>query len=176
VAAAAGNPARVPHLAAGTDLLRRTRHGLPPGTPLARYAGGLARLYRGICQVTGADVIVDSSKEPTDAALLLRMPEVHASFVQIVRDPRGTAYSIVRLRSGDRPPAVSRWRDSAYAALSWSAGNNNRFRTGQITLREDTEWRQRLTRLDRAAVTAVSLPLMAHYGYRLLGTPRSLPA
>lgn len=219
-------------------LLRRTRNGLPPGTSLARYAGGLGRLYRGIRQVTGADVIVDSSKEPTDAALVLRMPGVDASFAQIVRDPRGTAYSIVRLRSGDGPPAESRWRDSAYAALSWSAGNlaaaavrraagparsallryedfildpegtveamarlagaprrltargtpgvvtirpthtvggnNNRFRTGQIALREDTEWRQRLHRLDRAAVTAVSLPLMARYGYRLQGTPRSL--
>jgi Sulfotransferase family len=213
-------------------LLRRTRHGLPAGGALAGYADGLGRLYRGICQVTGADVIVDSSKEPTDAVLLLCMPEIHASFVQIVRDPRGTAYSIVRLRSGDRSPAESRWRDSAYAALSWSAGNvaaaavrraagparsaliryedfvlvpartveemaqlagrprrlavsgepgvvtirpthtvggnNNRFRTGQITMREDTEWRKRLPRLERAAVTAVSLPLMAHYGYRAL--------
>lgn len=220
-------------------LLRRTRNGLPPGTSLARYAGGLARLYRGIRQVTGADVIIDSSKEPTDAALVLRTPGVHASFAQIVRDPRGTAYSIVRLRSGDRPPAKSRWRDSAYAALSWSAGNlaasavrraagparsallryedfvldpegtvaamaqlagapgrlavpvepgvvtirpthtvggnNNRFRTGLITLREDTEWRRRLHRLDRAAVTAVSLPLMARYGYRLRGAPRTPP-
>lgn len=220
-------------------LLRRTRHGLPPGTSLARYADAMGRLYRGIGQVTGADVIVDSSKEPTDATLLLRMPLVHASFVQIVRDPRGTAYSIVRQRSGDQPPAQNRWRDSAYAALSWSAGNlaaaavrraagparsaliryedfiagpgrtveamaqladrprrltahgepgvvtirpthtvggnNNRFRTGQIMLREDTEWRQRLPKLDRAAVTAVSLPLMAHYGYRLQGTHRHPP-
>ena len=46
-------------------------------------------------------------------------------------------------------------------------GNNNRFRTGPVQLREDTEWRSRLHRLDRAAVTTVCSPLMAHYGYRL---------
>lgn len=211
-------------------LLRRTRGGLPPSSPLAQYAAGLGRLYRAAGQVTGAEVIIDSSKEPTDAALLLRMPDVQASFVQIVRDPRGTAYSIARRPRAGRP-AENRLRDSVYAALSWSAGNlaaaavrrsagparsallryedfvsrperavqavaqlagaprhlaragpsgtvtiqpthtvggnDNRFRTGQITLREDTGWRQRLRRLDRVAVTAVSLPLMTHYGYRL---------
>jgi hypothetical protein len=46
-------------------------------------------------------------------------------------------------------------------------GNNNRFRTGPVQLREDTEWRSRLHRLDRAAVTTVCSPLMARYGYRL---------
>ena len=45
-------------------------------------------------------------------------------------------------------------------------GNNNRFRTGPVELREDTEWRSRLHRLDRATVTTLCLPLMARYGYR----------
>jgi hypothetical protein len=46
-------------------------------------------------------------------------------------------------------------------------GNNNRFRTGAVHLREDTAWRSRLHPLDRAAVTTVCAPLMARYGYRL---------
>jgi len=212
-------------------LLRRKE--LPAGGPLARYADGLARLYQGIARETGAKVIVDSSKEPTDAALLLLMPDVSPAFVQIVRDPRGMVYSILRVQAGGEPVAGSRWRQSAYAALSWSAGNlagaavrraagpgrsallryedfvrapqdsvaalaglagqpaqltpsdparagtvtmqpthtvggnNNRFRTGPVQLREDTEWRSRLHRFDRAAVTTVCSPLMAHYGYRL---------
>src|SRR5262249_61127330 len=73
---------------------RPRRNGLPASGPLARSAEGLARLYRGIASQTGAQVIVDSSKEPTDAALLLLMPEVEPVFVQIVRDPRGMVYSI----------------------------------------------------------------------------------
>jgi hypothetical protein len=213
------------------SVLRHRGNELPADTPLGRYADGLARLYRAIAAETGARVIVDASKEPTDAALLLRMPVVEAAFVQIVRDPRGTVYSILRFRSGDPQGAQSRWRQSAYAALSWSAGNlaggavrraagadrsmllryedfvlrpyetvaalaelaglperlaapaesgtvtigtthtvggnNNRFRTGPVRLHEDTEWRSRLHRLDRAAVTTMCAPLMARYGYRL---------
>jgi sulfotransferase family protein len=220
-------------------LLRRRAAGLPSGTPLARYAAGLARLYQGIADETGAGVIVDSSKEPTDAALLMLMPGVDVRFVQIVRDPRGTVFSILRFAdgkptaaaAGGESPGDSQWRRSAYAALSWSAGNlagtavrraagpgramllhyedlvrdpheiiaavaafagqpawlaagrepgtvhmhpthtvggnNNRFRTGTVHLREDTAWRSRLHPLDRAAVTTVCAPLMARYGYRL---------
>jgi hypothetical protein len=214
-------------------VLRHRGRGLPAGGPLARYAEGMARLYRAIASQTGAEVIADSSKEPTDAALLLLMPEVDTTLVQIVRDPRGMTYSILRVRAGGEPVAGSRWRQSAYAALSWSAGNlagaavrraagparsallryedfvrapgdsvealaalagrparlatstgtaetrtvtmrpthtvggnNNRFRTGPVQLREDTEWRSRLHRIDRATVTTVCSPLMAHYGYR----------
>jgi hypothetical protein len=216
------------------SVLRYRRRGLPTSGPLARYAEGLTRLYRGIASQTGAEVIVDSSKEPTDAALLLLMPEVDPAFVQIVRDPRGMVYSILRVKAGGEPVVGSRWRQSAYAAFSWSAGNlagaavrraagparstllryedfvlapqdsvealadmagrpgqlatssdpaqtrtvtmhpthtvggnNNRFRAGPVQLREDTEWRSRLHRIDRAAVTTVCSPLMAHYGYRL---------
>jgi hypothetical protein len=143
-------------------------------------------------------------------------------------------YSILRVQAGGEAVTGSRWRQSAYAALSWSAGNlagaavrraagparsallryedfvrapqdsvaalaglagqparlaappgpaqsgtvtmnpthtvggnNNRFRTGPVQLREDTEWRSRLHRFDRAAVTTMCSPLMAHYGYRL---------
>jgi len=211
-------------------LLRHRGRALSGDTPLARYAAGLARLYRGIAEETGASVIVDSSKEPTDAAMLLMMPGVDARFVQIVRDPRGTVFSILRFADGT-PAEDSQWHRSAYAALSWSAGNlagsavrraagpdrsmllqyedlvrqphetieavaafagrparldtagepgtvhmhpthtvggnNNRFRTGAVQLREDTAWRSRLHPLDRAAVTTVCAPLMAHYGYRL---------
>lgn len=217
------------------SVLRHRKKGPPAGGPLARYAEGMAGLYEAIAAETGAEVIVDSSKEPTDAAMLLLMPEVDPSFVQIVRDPRGMVYSILRVKAGGEPVADSRWRQSAYAALSWSAGNlagaavrrsagparsallryedfvnhpresvaaladlagwpaqladvtdpaergtvtmhpthtvggnNNRFRTGSVRLREDTEWRARLHRVDRAAVTTVCSPLMSYYGYRLV--------
>jgi Sulfotransferase family len=212
-------------------LLRQRSRGLPEGTPLASYAKELASMYRAIAAETGAAVIVDSSKEPTDAALLLMMPEVDVTFVQIVRDPRGTANSILRFRDGGQPATQRRLRQSAYAALSWSAGNmagaavrravapsrsmlvryedfvsqpadtvhaiaelagkpawlaahpepgkvyldtvhtvggnNNRFRTGEIQLSEETTWRSQLHPLNRAAVTIMCAPLMARYGYQL---------
>lgn len=212
-------------------LLRQRSRGLPEGTPLANYAKELAGMYRAIAAETGATVIVDSSKEPTDAALLLMMPEVDVTFVQIVRDPRGTANSILRFADG-QPATQRRLVKSAYAALSWSAGNmagsavrravapsrsmlvryedfvshpadtvhalaelaghparlaahpqpdtvyldtvhtvggnNNRFRTGEIRLSEETTWRSQLHPLNRAAVTVMCAPLMARYGYQLV--------
>lgn len=104
-------------------LLRRRARELPADGPVTRYATALTSLYRSIAEETGAEVIVDSSKEPTDAALLLLMPAVDARFAQIVRDPRGTVYSILRFRGGGQRVSESRWRESAYGALSWSAGN-----------------------------------------------------
>ena len=213
----------------GLSLARRRGSGIAADSPLGRYARELSLLYRGIAEETGAQVIVDSSKDPADAALLLHMPEVDARVVQIIRDPRGTVYSIVRFRGGGESPAGSQLRRSAYAALSWSAGNlasaavrrargpessmllryedvirrphetiealaefaghparlaadadprtvtihpthtvggnNNRFRTGPIQLREDTAWRSGMHRLDRVAVNTLCAPLMARYGY-----------
>ncbi len=105
------------------SLLRSRAKELPADSPVTRYAAAMTGLYRSIAEEAGADVIVDSSKEPTDAALLLLMPSIDTSFAQIVRDPRGTVYSILRFRGSGRPMAESRWRESAYAALSWSAGN-----------------------------------------------------
>jgi hypothetical protein len=215
--------------AAVPGLLRR--RGFSQESPAGRYASALARFYRAIADVTGCEVIVDSSKEASDAALLLRIPEIDASFAQIVRDPRGLVYSLLRNQADGRPVTTSQWRPAVYAALSWDAGNlaavavrrsagpgrsmllryedfvarphetvtalsalagkparvpqpaggpagtvtlnpthtaggnNNRFRTGEIRLREDTEWRSGLHRLDRATVTALCLPLMKRYGY-----------
>lgn len=210
-------------------LLRR--RALDPDSAAGRYSSALVRFYRAIAQVTGCEIIVDSSKEASDAALLLRTPEVDTSFAQVVRDPRGLVYSLLRNQADGQPVTTSQWRPAVYAALSWNAGNlaaaavrraagpdrsmlvryedfvarpdetvaalaalagkparvpqaavgpagivtlnpthtaggnNNRFRTGEIHLREDTQWRSSLNSLDRATVTALCLPLAKHYGY-----------
>jgi hypothetical protein len=60
---------------------------------LASYADVYGRLYGAIAAVTGAEVIVDSSKRPQHAAVL---PLVHGAepyLVHLVRDPRGVAFS-----------------------------------------------------------------------------------
>jgi len=52
-------------------------------------------------------------------------------------------------------------------AVHTVGGNNNRFRTGEIQLSEETAWRSQLHPLNRAAVTVMCAPLMARYGYQL---------
>ncbi|MGH2813141.1 MAG: sulfotransferase [Actinomycetota bacterium] len=72
-------------------LLRRELR--PSGGDLARYLDITLRLYRAVREVTGARVIVDSSKRPPDGAVLRLLGEVDAYFVHMVRDPRAVAYS-----------------------------------------------------------------------------------
>lgn len=46
-----------------------------------------------------------------------------------------------------------------------ASGNPMRFQTGPVPLRHDDTWRTRLAPLHRHRVTALTLPLLRHYGY-----------
>jgi hypothetical protein len=53
----------------------------------------MSRVYAELARVTGARVIVDSSKRPSYAAFLRHVPGVDLYLVHMVRDPRASAYS-----------------------------------------------------------------------------------
>jgi hypothetical protein len=57
----------------------------------------------------------------------------------------------------------SRWADLGVAHTA--SGNPMRFATGRIPIRIDDEWRTAMSAAQRATVTAVTLPLLMHYGY-----------
>jgi hypothetical protein len=79
-------------------LLSRRRSGLIDAR-LRGYRGHLERLYRSVRSVTGAQVIVDSSKTPTYGYLLGTIPSIDLRVVHLVRDPRATAYAWAKRRS-----------------------------------------------------------------------------
>jgi hypothetical protein len=83
----------------------------------------LSRVYTAVQEVSGAAVIVDSSKSPSYAHLLSRTPGVQVHLVHLVRDCRGVAYS--RLRRNAR--GELHWRSEnllvARTALEWGAVN-----------------------------------------------------
>jgi hypothetical protein len=79
-------------------LLSRRRPGLIDAR-FRDYRGYLDRLYRSVRSITGAQVIVDSSKTPTYGYLLGALPSIDLHVVHLVRDPRATAYSWSRRRS-----------------------------------------------------------------------------
>jgi len=58
-----------------------------------RYVDRLTALYRAIADVSGARVIVDSSKIPTYAVLLRRIPGIDLRVLHLVRDSRGVVFS-----------------------------------------------------------------------------------
>jgi len=83
------------------DLQRqaiRVRHtpalaGGPLSPAAEEYLGIYTRLYHAIADVTGADLIVDSSKVPSGAAVLTRMPGIEPYLLHMIRDPRAVAHS-----------------------------------------------------------------------------------
>jgi hypothetical protein len=78
-------------------LLRLERPGaFDPDT--TTFVQAMDALYQRIATVSGARVIVDSSKRPSDAALLRLLPNVDPFVVHLVRDPRAVAYSWQRER------------------------------------------------------------------------------
>lgn len=186
------------------------------------YAAGLARLYEAIRRVTRARVLVDSSKAPSYALALSRLPGVRLSVVHLVRDPRATAYSRLRdpdpddtgvvgsallwdvwnllterwfasepeyarvrhedlaarpretierlLRSVGEEGAGSPVTSDGLAMLGENhslAGNDARFRVGDVRIHPDEVWRQSLPRRHRVVVGALTSPVLGRYGYAI---------
>jgi hypothetical protein len=205
---------------------RLRRHRLLPAAPrLERQSEAFGAVLRAIPAVTGANVVVDSSKKPGFGEFLRGLHGVDVAVVHLVRDPRAVAHS--RLRTGERrgkplrpgPRGIglvwNAWnaaielsgRRGRYARLRYEdfverpleavrrvaalageteprlaltsphtvvlepthtvAGNRSRFRTGEVPLRADREWRTagRLSPADRRILSAVTWPLRARYGY-----------
>jgi hypothetical protein len=89
---------------------------------LDAYTQLLERVYAGIREVTGADVIVDSMKIPAYIYLLAKQDRFPTTFVQLVRDPRGVAYSNTKKvpRQGSRQDKPMRTRRAPRtAAKKW---------------------------------------------------------
>jgi hypothetical protein len=71
------------------------------------YSVPLAKLYAAIRDVSGAAVIVDSSKTMRYAALLAATPGIAITLTNLVRDPRGIVHSRMqraRYRDGTEKP------------------------------------------------------------------------
>jgi hypothetical protein len=94
--------AHVMRLQARVDRTARIPLLLAPRRPrrfeadLAEYTGLLRRLYAAVAEVSGQQVVVDSSKRPSLAYVLRTMPDVDLRVVQVVRDPRGVAFSFTK--------------------------------------------------------------------------------
>lgn len=87
------------------------------------YLDALDQLYRAIRVVTGCRVIVDSSKFPAHAFLLLQIPSIKLKMLHLVRDPRGNAYSchkkVVRKDIGEERDVILPRFSSSTTAMRW---------------------------------------------------------
>jgi hypothetical protein len=214
-------------------VLRRAASGRP-WRRLDEVRTVTKELVGAVADVTGARVIVDSSKRAQDAAVLAGLTDVDHYVVHMVRDPGAVAFSWgrrdkkVRFAEGTKDmgtrgllSSLNRWVESWVGAAvlrtyvpedRWLflryedfarepraavariltflgedpdagpfvtddtvelhvnhtvAGNPNRFKTGQVTIRLDDEWTRRMPRTRRLVVRALLWPFLLRYGYPL---------
>ncbi|GAA0351059.1 sulfotransferase [Actinoallomurus spadix] len=77
------------------ELLGNTRSGRLQATATA-YSSYYARIYAAALEVSGAEVVVDSSKRASLACCLSRSAAIDLRLVHIIRDSRGVAYSCTK--------------------------------------------------------------------------------
>jgi hypothetical protein len=92
---------------------------------LERYTNASSAVYRSIVKVSGARVVVDSSRTGFEPAALGLVPAVDVRVVHVVRDPRAVVYSWQRSRAWtDRDAGEYLARHgAAFSTASWVARN-----------------------------------------------------
>lgn len=90
---------------------------------LAHYRMQLARLYGAISAVTGQSVIVDSTKIPTHALILLGIPGIRVHVLHLVRDARDVAPAWKRRKFDPGTGRPMRYMSPWFASVSWLLEN-----------------------------------------------------
>jgi hypothetical protein len=113
------------------EAVERTRHiprlaaGQMPERDVREYASYYAKVYAAAAHVSGAAVVVDSSKHSALAHVLRWAPDLDLRVVHMVRDARGVAYSWTKTVA--RPEAHGGAEMTRYSpgrsALLWTAHN-----------------------------------------------------
>lgn len=89
---------------------------------LRPYTDRLGDLYAAIRDVTGARVIVDSSKNPSYGYLLESVPNLDVSFLHLIRDAPAVSYSWTKRKMWE-PGKPTSLKSNLSSALRWNARN-----------------------------------------------------
>jgi len=92
---------------------------------LDEYQGYFLRVYDTVAQVSGAPVVIDSSKHASLAHVLARCPGIDLRIIHLVRDPRAVAYSWTKPipRPDAGPDVTMRTYQPAVSAQRWLTQN-----------------------------------------------------
>jgi hypothetical protein len=103
-------------------------------------------------------------------ALWRRTPEryLRLRYEDFVADPRASLERILELVGVTAELPLAGEREVRLGVSHTVSGNPNRFETGAVELRPDREWISEMSSRDRALVTALTLPLLPRYGYRII--------
>jgi hypothetical protein len=130
---------------------------------LEHYRAAISRMYQAMADELQAGVVVDTSKLPADAAVLLGVEGVEPYFLHLVRDPRGVVHS--QLRRDSRTGGSHRWRVLRLSA-AWALRHGAAGRLARLTRRPSPAGSLRLRYEDFVADPSGALDQVA----RLVGT------
>jgi hypothetical protein len=93
------------------ELAREVALSLTPGWDrhLSRFQQVYSALVASVCQLTGKDVLVDSSKAGLLLKYLLRNPDLDIKVIRLLRDGRGVASSLRKNQRLSLPEAAREW-------------------------------------------------------------------
>jgi hypothetical protein len=108
-----------------------------------QLSGAIRRLYPAILEITGNEIVVDSSKTPSYAYLLAGVPDFEVHVVHMVRDPRAVAFSWARkkLSPSKGPNQYMRTHGPANAAIFWNVWNLQAEGLGSLPIASYTQLR-----------------------------------
>jgi hypothetical protein len=117
-----------------------------------------------------------STRNVLSEMLKRRLPYVRVRYEDVMGSPRTELRRLLEavdvLNGRDIP--LSGDRTVRLGPVHTMSGNPQRFETGPIELRSDVEWKRAMPAAPRAAVTAMTLPLLIRYGY--VGAGEAEPA
>src|SRR5699024_2480499 len=104
---------------------------------LPEYSQYLSRIYRAISEQSGARLVVDSSKTPSEGLAAAMAPGVDVKFLHLVRDPRACAYSTSKrskAHQGSTSGVRMKRKSAALSSARWSQVNvlTERYLTGSV--------------------------------------------
>jgi hypothetical protein len=129
------------------------------------YAEAFTAAYRAVAEVSGASVVVDSSKYPLHGLFLSTVPDIDLVAMLLVRDPRAVAYSWTR----HKLRAEVHWTQQEMprhgitrSALAWNLSNRltELLRAQHVELRDQRY--EDLVAEPLAAVTAIASFALGH--------------
>lgn len=86
-------------------------------------------------------------------------------YEDFVADPRSNFGRILDLLDEDAEPPLAGEGEVKLGVSHTVSGNPNRFQTGSVALKPDTEWMREMDHRDRGLVTALTYPMLRRYGY-----------
>jgi hypothetical protein len=90
---------------------------------LEEYLSNLDRLYVAISEITGSDVIIDSSKFSSYGYILSMLPSIEVYYLHLIRDSRAVAYSRLKKKKWDETGIYMARYGPLRSSAQWSILN-----------------------------------------------------